>query len=529
MQSDTPSAERPSSGFLRPFSVFALVLATLGTLGTRAAAQDEWPEQDPVTAFVEGCKNALTGGGPAASHAALLTGKGSFCGKPANVKLLVEAGPRYLLEVDGELDNTWAASPRANWELDVTGAQWPVESGDLELRRWIFMVMTGDWLFVPEFASAITVELVEDDGESEFRDVRLTYAGGRLGARLTVYRASLLPARLVLDYGNNEIVVEYSRWTEGPGHLWPMRTVIDGAATGMVLAFDAFTPPPSYLVDPFARKVPIEDTTFAADQAPEVECKLARNGQWLVRPRVDGEDLGWFVFEPAAGRNAIDPAVRGKLALKSVGRRSFPRPALHDAELLRAKTLTLGPATLHAPIFVELSLAEARSALGEEINGIVGVDFVRRTVVELDRAKPTLRVLKPDGYALQGAEWTSLHFDRHIPCIAAEAEGGKALLEVDIGAREELLLHAPFVRAFASLEKRTVTPAGEGVVRGELARLDFGNVRLTAVPTLFGAADRGAFAARSTDGVLSVWLFGAAHRVVFDLPSQRIAFVRPVK
>ena len=51
---------------------------------------------------------------------------------------------------------------------------------------------------------------------------------------------------------------------------------------------------------------------FIESTAPEVEIKLSKQGQPLVRPLVNGRDVGWFILDTGAGAMAITPrAARG--------------------------------------------------------------------------------------------------------------------------------------------------------------------------------------------------------------------------
>lgn len=529
MSSDIRFVARPSSGILRAFSGLwlALLAAPAFSQEDGQGGPPEWEPQDPLVEFVESCKAALSGGGPVGAHTALLSGRGTLYGKPAKAQLLVEPGPRYLLEVDSDVDFTWATSPRASWELDETGAQWPLEFADAEFVTWIFLVMSGDWLFDPEFAPAITVELGDDDGEGEFQYARLKLEHGVLDARLSVYRASKLPAKLVLDDGETETTIEFSRWSEGPGHLWPMRTVI-GDTSGTVIEFERFTPPPSYLVDPFARKVPIEDTTFDA-QAPEaVECKRAANGQWLVHPRIDGRDVGWFLFQPGAP-SWLDAKAAKLVAPTVVGRRPAANDDLRLRDVVRAKSLSLGPLTWRAPVFSVADTSGWTEVFGVEVAGSIGSAVLRRAVVTVDFASSTLGLRPTAGSAFDGASWIPLHSIGYAPCALAKVAGVEGLLELGIDPDGQVTLHAPFVRRATLVEPEDFARAETVGVAGELAVLEFGGTKLERVAAFFSTDESRPFAIRSVAGEFPCELFGSNARIVFDLAARRLGVLRAPK
>lgn len=506
-----------------------------GALETAATAQDptqdgpppEWQPQDPLVEFVESCKAALSGGGPVGVHTALLSGHGTLYGKPAKTQLLVQPGPRYLLEIDSDLDFTWAVAPSASWELDETGAQWPLEFADAEFVTWIFLVMSGDWLFDPEFAPAITVELGDDDGEGELQHARLKLERGVLDARLSVYRASKLPAKLVLDDGENETTIEFSRWSEGPGHLWPMRTVI-GDASGTVIEFERFTPPPSYLVDPFARKAPIEDATFDPKVPEAVECKRAANGQWLVHPRIDGRDVGWFLFQPGAP-SWLDARAAKLVEPTTVGRRPIAEGDLRLRDVVRAKALTLGPLTWRAPVFSVADTSGWSEVFGVEIAGSLGSAVLRRAAVTVDFASSTLTLRPSEGFALDGAVWSPLHSIGYAPCALAKVAGGEGLVELGIDPDGQVTFHAPFVRAATLVEAEAFTRAESVGVDGELATFEIGGTKLEKVAAYFSTDESRPFAVRSVAGEFPCELFGSRAKIVFDLPARRLGVLRDPK
>ena len=62
-----------------------------------------------------------------------------------------------------------------------------------------------------------------------------------------------------------------------------------------------------------------DDTQFNPEASPDVVVKRAKTGHILVRPKVDGQEIGWFIFDTGAAGTVIDPTAAAKLKLKRLG------------------------------------------------------------------------------------------------------------------------------------------------------------------------------------------------------------------
>ncbi|MCE9594352.1 MAG: retropepsin-like domain-containing protein [Planctomycetes bacterium] len=498
--------------------------------------QGGWEPRDPLVELVESCRSALTGEvGAFVPTSVFFKGEGSVWGAPSTATLLYRPPGGFLLEFQGSLPLKFALFPHigqtveGGWEIDAMGAPWKSDLSDLERRRWLFSVMSGEWLDDPD----VKITMLDEPEDAEFRGVTLTRPGAIFDVKLELNRTSFLPMRLTLVDGALATVTEFSKWTERPGHLWPMRVVIDGASSGTVFEITGFSPPPQYLVDPLQLRATFTDTTFDANAPKALECRRSKSGHLLVHPRVDGKDVGWFVFDSGASSFVLDRKARAKLGLEKVGQRTAHGAGREiEAPVVRATTLALGPMTIAKPLFLELDLANISAGLGEELAGLVGADVLRRAVVVIDRETPSLELHAPTGFELAGATWTPLRFDRRLACVEARFEGDRhGLFRLDTGAGTSLVIHASAVQALGLLAGREVDEdEGSGVGgdfaihSGELAWFEFGGVRREHVPTQFCLPGQGNLDSRATIGILGADLL-AATRVVFDYGRERIAFV----
>jgi Aspartyl protease len=78
-----------------------------------------------------------------------------------------------------------------------------------------------------------------------------------------------------------------------------------------------------------------DDTRFDPTVPPDLAIKRATTGHALVHPKVDGVELGWFIFDTGAAGTMIDPTAAAKLKLPS--RAGFV--AIADPQSVRAGRL----------------------------------------------------------------------------------------------------------------------------------------------------------------------------------------------
>lgn len=276
------------------------------------------------------------------------------------------------------------------------------------------------------------------------------------------------------------------------------------------------------------------DFSFDPRVSAVLETKRARSGHVLVRPRVDGEDIGWFIFDSGAGAMCIDPD-----AAKELGHDSFGKviavgvAGKTEAGFFRTRSFTLGPLTMNEPIFVSLELDFIGAALGEKISGIVGYEVFARSIVEFQAGEAPQLALHPrEAFTLgAGTSWEPLTLDGTVPCIRASFEGDReGIFRLDTGAGDSISFHSPAVARWQLLEGRetgTTMAGGIGgmtsIRTGKLAWFELGGHRFEAVSAQFYTESIGAFADHDLDGNVGLGLLGH-FKLVFDYGGGRMAF-----
>ena len=180
-----------------------------------------------------------------------------------------------------------------------------------------------------------------------------------------------------------------------------------------------------------------------------IEVKRARTGHVLVRPKVDGLDLGWFIFDTGAGGTILDPKAATKLKLEPVGAETVTSfLGTVPSSILRAASLELGSMTVSRPFFMTMDLAFLRDAMGEPIVGIIGYDILSRSIAEITLADDSIKLHDPKVYRLDSAIWRKLTFNQSLPVVSATFEGHReGLFRIDVCASGPGVGHVIFPHA----------------------------------------------------------------------------------
>lgn len=272
----------------------------------------------------------------------------------------------------------------------------------------------------------------------------------------------------------------------------------------------------------------IYDSAVPAD----IEVKRTSTGHLLVRPTVNGNRPGWFIFDTGAGICCISTSHVAEFDLRDAG--SIGAVGVGGASgkrLYRANTVSLGRLTLTDHPIMAVDLSFLRQHLGEEIYGVIGYGVLSHAIVELDIETPRIAINAPDTYTLREATWQSLELDDRIPAVRCTFEGREGLFRLDSGANGHITFHQPAVMQWSLLEGRRVTNMKMGGVggyvaakKGEIEWIEIGGRRYENIPALFAVEARGAFADSRKQGNIGAELL-RKFTLVFDYAESRIAFI----
>ena len=136
---------------------------------------------------------------------------------------------------------------------------------------------------------------------------------------------------------------------------------------------------------------------FDARKRPEVNIEEAQSSHVLVRPLIDGVDVGPFILDTGASGLVISGAAAERLNLRSFGEVWVSGVAGKvPCNFRRGKTLELGPITIDAPVFMEMSVGGIVSGSSEPVAGIVGFDVFKSAVLEVGPGGQARASVRPE-------------------------------------------------------------------------------------------------------------------------------------
>ena len=259
-------------------------------------------------------------------------------------------------------------------------------------------------------------------------------------------------------------------------------------------------------------------STRAAPAPITIPFELA-NHLVIVKGRINKSRPLSFLLDTGASLAVVRSNVAQELKLSlsgSVNARGAGPGAQTGSRVTRATWSLVGLERLAQPVAFALPLPELPFSLGRDVDGIVGGEFIRQFVVELDYQAHVLRLHDPATFAYTGrGETLPLEFnaDGHpvikatvMPSPGVQLEGRFLF---DIGSSLALALHAPLVRDhnLPALPSKTIRSMGAGGVggrsEGRLGRVttfQIGSFTLHNPITLFSQAAGGAFASAALAG-----------------------------
>ena len=273
-------------------------------------------------------------------------------------------------------------------------------------------------------------------------------------------------------------------------------------------------------------------THFDPGRDPQLRLRQSRGGHLLVRPRVDGRELGWFVFDTGATQTAISNRRAREAGLTAVGNgRTVTPTRIHKTTLWQTGGVEIGPMRVTDVRLAGLDLGPMARYVGGA-TGVLGGDVLRHCVVELDVAGGSIAIHDPARFELPGVTWRPLVLSKNIPLVAASFEGNDGTFLMDTGDGGTLTLFAPTVRRFDLLEGREVVREQHSEVGGSfellggsLASFTLGGHTLPTPPASFATSDSGMLGSRMASGSLGNALL-EPFTVILDYPRERVAFLR---
>lgn len=207
---------------------------------------------------------------------------------------------------------------------------------------------------------------------------------------------------------------------------------------------------------------------------------------------------------------------------------------------VRESTFTIpGLAGFSQPLHLALPIGGMASRLGQDFDGIIGSDFIKEFVIEIDYQARVLKLHDRDKFAYSGpGQSIPVHvngaghpiLEAQVTPIGGEPVKGKFVL--DIGSGAALVLHSPFVteRGLLHPNLKTIKALGMGGAGGKVtgrigrvAELKIGNFKISAPITMFAEDKGGAFANTALLGNIGMQV-ASKFRIFLDYKRDRVIF-----
>lgn len=191
------------------------------------------------------------------------------------------------------------------------------------------------------------------------------------------------------------------------------------------------------------------------------------------------------------------------------------------------------------PVTLALPLGRLAGRFGHDFDGIIGSDFIKQFVVEIDYQARMLRLHDKDKFSYtEPGESIPIQLDgQGHPLIDAEVTplGGaplKGRFVLDIGSGGALSLHSPFVveHKLLSAGLKTIRSIGAGGAGGQsvgqigrASELKIGKFRIASPTVLFSEDQAGAFANKNLAGNIGQRV-ASKFKLFLDYNHERIIF-----
>lgn len=461
----------------------------------------------------------------------VLSGTAEYRGVPHKYRLQFEPGGKFCQTIDGKLGQTLGCDGKNFWQIDSSGATRHLAFEDVDRVETLLFLLTDFWLD-PNAPVECSAPVPSRSDGSYTVHVALRVSG--LEETVHIDPNTWLPTSAEFEIASSKTKIVLTDWRDaGPVKVpFLVRVTVEGLTDTYRVeeAHEFNEPKPGVFSMP---DIVPNDIAYDKTVAPQIETKRAESGHILVHPRVDGKDVGWFILDSGADSMVIDQATADKLSMPKLGKDSVVGVGGVVQEPFRtASTFTLGPATVQNVNFLEVDLHQLSDIFKVPLAGIVGFDFFRRFIIQVDLRKPLVEIDNVSDFHLQRGDWSIMEFSSGNPAVQATFEGNrKGWFRLDTGANGSVTFHSPAVDHLHLLSGRETQSAGMAGVGGTtearigtMAWFELGGHRFEGVPTVFSLAKVGAFADRYLTGNIGQDLM-EPFTMVFDFGGSRVAFL----
>jgi hypothetical protein len=278
---------------------------------------------------------------------------------------------------------------------------------------------------------------------------------------------------------------------------------------------------------------------FAADSPGVVPLEMQGNVAF-VKAAIGNSGPLDMVLDSGTVYTTLDEAVAVKIGLDlSIKAQSSGARGTQQVSVIRDQTLRFCGLEVTEPIMIAYPLDFVSRRVGRRVDGIVGVEFLHKYVVEIDYPARQVRAHQPQSFAYSGpGDILPVTFDRRLPIVAGAVtpfakEPIPARFQVDTGgAAAHVMLWKIFVEkhdlASGTRDVKEVdVTAFTGTTSQKQGRIEALRIGRTVVKepmvglNSYQYGDPEVFDGNLGSGFLKEF------RLIFDLPHERMILERP--
>jgi hypothetical protein len=260
------------------------------------------------------------------------------------------------------------------------------------------------------------------------------------------------------------------------------------------------------------------------------------NNLIFVRTRINNSEPMWFIFDTGASVTIINERVVKELGLRA-GRREKGTGTGGEIEvgMIDGVSLSMPGVTVSDQTVGAFPLDMFAPVAGRQVGGIIGYDFIKEFVVEIDYAASLLDLYEPASYDYKGAgEIVPVNLIERKPWVRAslvlsDQQSFEGTFEIDTGGDGAMVISTPFVKKHKLDELIPNRRAGNsggaggmvGASDGRVAGVRLGRFTLKRPIVTLIQARAGEYATEKFDGVIG-GEFLRRFKLIVDYSRRRV-------
>lgn len=276
-------------------------------------------------------------------------------------------------------------------------------------------------------------------------------------------------------------------------------------------------------------------STFRSGKSGQLETRWSDSGNFFIKPKIEGKDYGWFLFDSGAGISLLSTEISDLLNFDAIGEAkvSGVGGSLGNKNIRVGKNIEIGPLKIDSLRFFEYDPAKSKASkmIDEPVIGVIGWDLLLRSILDVNTRDGSIKIYEPGKYKVDPKMTKELFLHWNVPFIEATFESKDGIFMLDTGAGNKgIIFHFSAVKRFSLLERkalkeRRVIGAG-GIVNAKIGTIDrfqITNEKMYNVPAIFISSEDGE-ADLFTTGFLGTKAINS-DRIVFDYANNTVGFL----